>query len=427
MLAITTDLSAAYLSPPTPVELVVLGLSSLSAPPRVLDLTPARTPRWYAGLRVLKFEVSSPLQKEKWTLQIRPKERALVALSASDVCPAAKDGSVQDGLILPVYVDLPAWDGNMQAGMNQATHVCFRSLRLVGNVVLAPSPHEAALSLPPQAGYNPLQIEEELGESMARHIWDAGLITACLAAQLRLGSGSEKDMTSLSASTFRTAMPKLARLLASGAELAGSLNMIELGCGVGIAGIGIAQMLRNSDGMGPSAPAWAGDVAAAPYVLLTDLPHAEECARQNMARCTGTHLRGRSDRSTEQLARLDYENLDWEEGQDGRFGPLVRARAWDLVLITDCTYNDSMPSLVRTASALHAHSADRILGEKGEREGGGATKVLLATKRRHEAEERLFELMEAERWAIEEETVVPLPVLGGRVEAIEAYLFSRRQ
>ena len=378
VLTITTDLSDAYLAPEQPVELAFIGASHVdkSRPPVPVMLAPARPQKWHAGIRVLKLDLPLPPQPPITTILIRPASRHLAALATADIYPGQQqDGSASQGLILPVYADI------LTAAHDDKRHVCFRSLRL-------PNADGSAATA--------LQIEEELGESMARHVWDGGLTAVSMLADLCLGNGP------LSASSSGVSMPMLSRVLQQHQRL----NIMELGCGVGILGVGVARILHAAS---------PDSNRASTRVLLTDLADARERARANIERCVhqapGCHV--------------DFESLDWDDGKAGRFGPLVQARPWDLVVLSDCTYNDLLSILVKTLSAIHAHSAQQ---QQQQQQRDCDTKVLLFTKPRHANERAVFDMLSADGWEVAEQTVVPLPVLySSEPQTVEAYLFARRK
>ena len=118
------------------------------------------------------------------------------------------------------------------------------------------------------------------------------------------------------------------------------LRVIELGAGCGIAGIALAQLVPHCS------------------VFLTDLPEAQELLQKNIdvaKPAPGSSLR--------------RGLLEW--------GPVssssILQSGPDLVLISDCTYNaDSCAALVQTLVCLAQHAKD--------------IKILVAMKRRHDAE-----------------------------------------
>ncbi|KAI1108390.1 putative methyltransferase-domain-containing protein [Nemania sp. NC0429] len=237
-----------------------------------------------------------------------------------------------------------------------------------------------------------IHFEEDIGESIARHIWDAGLVTSAYIADACSSPESIRKIFTISHESF---------------------NVLELGSGVGILGITIASIL-------PRAAAAQGQTLKNARVLLTDLEEAEERARSNIARAETALARQSTDGAS---VTIGYENLDWDEGCEGRFGALAAATSWDLVVLSDCTYNvDSLPALVGTLSALHAakerqHDAD----------DGGLTKlsVLLATKPRHSSEEALFGLLKDQGWAYRVVKEIPLPKIGEEAEIVQVYLLEK--
>jgi predicted nicotinamide N-methyase len=139
-------------------------------------------------------------------------------------------------------------------------------------------------------------------------------------------------------------MPGLQALLR--AQRTTPLNVIELGAGCGIAGIGLAQIVPNCS------------------VYLTDLPEAQDMLQKNID--VAKPAQGSS---------LGLGLLEWGSETSGE----ILKSPPDLVLISDCTYNaDSCSALVQTLVSLALHSKD--------------IKILLAMKRRHDAE-AVFEYM----------------------------------
>jgi hypothetical protein len=361
VVTITTDLGDAFLSPDQPISLSVLVGTSTGQDhangPSFTNIAAHRPPKWMAGMRVLKLELPIP-PGIPGPIQVRPSDQRLVASTAGIILAASS------GQIFPVCVEVPI------PGV-EAQHVSFRRLRLEENIT---------------ASF--VEFDEEIGESIARHVWDAGILTVCLLAQLLLGT---RDTSG------RSALPKLKQSLAEDREL----NILELGCGVGILGIGIAKLLQSV----------SPERLAASHVLMTDLTDAEERAEANISRHTTSLLSS--------PVHLQYENLDWEDGKLGNFGPKVQTRPWNLIVLSDCTYNvDVIPTLVQTLSQLHRQTEMRDTGLH--------TKVLLATKRRHPSEEALYDLMATDGWHIEEQVVCPLPVLDADDQSVEIYVFEKR-
>ncbi|CAK7227052.1 hypothetical protein SBRCBS47491_006438 [Sporothrix bragantina] len=323
---------------------------------------------WRAGMRVLKAEAKlskdaeaclwgshssrSPTAILKRRICIRTADKKLSATCTKQLVETKSGGNgYDDGLIMPLWVDVP------ETADETFPHVALRQLLLDDDVAAkAGDKSKAAASV---------EVEEEIGESIARHVWDAGLT-------------QKQNKT---------------------------LRVLELGSGVGILGIGLAAIVQEASRRG-SAAATAEEGNA--IFLLTDLPEAEEHARTNMARSGSTSL--------------DYENLDWEDGRQGHFGPAVAGdsdgndNAWDLVVLSDCTYNvDMLPALVETLTALPS---------KSDTKGAKKPSVLLARKPRHASEEALFSLMTDHGWTVRANSTVPLSVLDGDAQVVELYLYE---
>ncbi|KAI1634528.1 hypothetical protein F4809DRAFT_508925 [Biscogniauxia mediterranea] len=398
LVTITTDLGDSFLcpGPGSAVDIVVSahaaeedddedddddnGTVKNQRGPLPLLLPPAPRFRWTPGLRVLELRA-----------RLRPHLAALPARFTVRVGCYGGSSSPLAGeeQVMPVAVEMRG---------AACAPVALRTLRLFFD-------HEHELC-----------FEEDIGESIARHIWDAGVVAARAFLAQGQGQGIREEV-----------------LRRGGAPI----NVLELGSGVGILGISIAAALESA---AAAANGSGGDSSTRQStVLLTDLPEAEERARANMARAdvvlTGVALTAGGDPEARpdalRATRLQYENLDWDEGRRGRFGPLVRAAAapWDLVVLSDCTYNvDSLPALVGTLSALHELSVTAGMrgdGGEEEEEGGFKSTVLLATKPRHESEKALFGLLDAEGWRYRLWKGIPLPKMGEEDEVVEIYLLEK--
>ncbi|KAF2877818.1 putative methyltransferase-domain-containing protein [Massariosphaeria phaeospora] len=142
---------------------------------------------------------------------------------------------------------------------------------------------------------------EETGESIARHIWDAGVAVTYHLEHV-LSMFDTKDFTVY-------------------AEEQRNLRVLELGTGCGIVGICIAQSLENSD------------------VILTDLPEAKDIVKRNI-----------KESALAQGTTLSFLELDWEHESLDELNTLAPL---DLVITADCTYNpDSSPALVNTMARI---------------------------------------------------------------------------
>lgn len=125
------------------------------------------------------------------------------------------------------------------------------------------------------------------------------------------------------------------------------LRVIELGSGCGIVGIHIAHLLTKS------------------HVVLSDLDDAMRILTHNIHHA-----------EVAQDSVLEKMTLDWNQ----ELPAVVQRQRFDLVVVSDCTYNcDSIPSLVKTIEALAAHSPRAL--------------TLVSMKVRHASEEIFFDLM----------------------------------
>lgn len=416
VLTITTDLGDSFLRPEKPVPISVYAHTPESHEKIRID---DGTITWKAGLRVLKLSMSvagtaprkigqQPSTRDESGLLL-PKMRIVASRELLDPPPLSEIPFDTQGRILGLSAAFPWPPGRAP---------CYTATR---EFTLRPGRLDDTLGL--------VQIDEEMGESIDRHVWDAGVVAAGLITDMCCAG---------EAATTRWRKTPLLRDMLRSVSLENPLNAIELGCGVGILGIslatalgsrksaepGAASQLCSEDGSAPTESGERVDMVedeslATPRIgsiLLTDLADAEEMTRKNI----DPYLYScRQKASAHESLALDFESLDWEDGKDGMFGPKAGSTAWDVILISDCTYNvDMLPALVRTLSALH---------ESTTRLGKTGPKIMLATKPRHSSEKSLFALMEADGWAILETASQPLPVLGMDDEAVEIYLFGKVQ
>jgi precorrin-6B methylase 2 len=176
-------------------------------------------------------------------------------------------------------------------------------------------------------------------------------------------------------------IPRLQALL--GGKRTSPLNVIELGAGCGIAGIALAQMIPDCS------------------VYLTDLPEAQDMLQKNIdiaKPAQGSSLR---------LGLLEWGSETPSETLNNRT---------DLVLISDCTYNaDSCSALVQTLVDLAQHSV--------------GLKILLAMKRRHDAEAVFEYMMDRNGFQAVECTKLAVPHRESEMDSsrpvVEIYLYER--
>lgn len=132
------------------------------------------------------------------------------------------------------------------------------------------------------------------------------------------------------------------------------LEVLELGTGVGLVSIALANGLQSS----------------AVSFTLTDTEEARALAELNV------QDQHRSESS------MEFRELVW--GQD-HLPEVVAQRRFDVVLISDCIYNpDSSPALVKTINQLRAQNRQ--------------LRVLMAAKRRHDTESIFWQLLAKAGW-----------------------------
>jgi hypothetical protein len=395
-LAITTDLGDTFLSPSTPIRLLFEpGNTGHDARDVGKPLRPRKgSPDvlWKAGMRVLKVDLPIPkaMARGRATLHIRARDDQHQLVSARVTAhllrwrmDLERENSQRNsqGLIAPLTVELDNGVGS---------DVGVREL-----VFCQPAAtDQVSAEMHPDTG-RWLRIEEDIGESIARHIWDAGLVSVALLAD---------------ACQPETPGPHIRDLMPFERDRT-EINILELGCGVGVLGIGIATLLHammEAQGIAPS--------ECRARVLLTDLPEAQERANANIGRFKESAPSGLCH------VELAYENLDWEDGANGRFGTSVVSRFWDYIVLSDCTYNvDSFPVLVGTLSALHRRNQNHPSGDDAV-----PTKVILSTKPRHDSEKGLFDLLGAAGWTYRLLKDVPLPRLNEEGEVVEVYSLEKQ-
>ncbi|KAJ4983847.1 UPF0665 family protein c [Stagonosporopsis vannaccii] len=184
-----------------------------------------------------------------------------------------------------------------------------------------------------------IRIWEETGESIARHLWDAGI---ALSSQLSALATPTPTPDSLSTALSLPSRPPNARL-----------TILELGTGCGIVGTTFASLIPNC------------------HVTLTDLPEVHDIVARNTSSEVVELATG---------SRLSFEELDWDAELPAWLADSQNTKL-DLVLAADCTYNsDSSPALVNTLKRLAAVHSNLV--------------VAIAMKMRHDSERVFFHLMD---------------------------------
>ena len=219
-----------------------------------------------------------------------------------------------------------------------------------------------------------LHIWEETGESIARHIWYTRISTSLD----RLAYGFRDAGLGLVAHINHMLQETPVDFKAT--------SVLELGSGCGIAGIAVAQMLSGCK------------------VTLTDLPVAMGILDRKVseARIAAGSM----------LAKLE---LDWNNDVPHT----IRDQCFDLILVSDCTYNpDSLPALVKTLSTLMLSSPN--------------ASVIVSMKVRDSSEAIFFTLMSDAAFEVVEHVAYNLPIVCPAKadqprEVIDIYKFRYQQ
>ncbi|KAL1793211.1 hypothetical protein ACET3X_008193 [Alternaria dauci] len=310
LVTITSDLGDSFL--PYDFRLAAELLATADSQENVLLWS---TVQWTAGMRSLPITFPLPKSRASWShLRVRvggePKRRhdELAAISESDA----------RGVV-------SAWSPPFTSDID-APKLVERRFKLLDGPVTA--------------------IWEETGESIARHLWDAGITLSCQITALTIPNSDLAKALLPSTSTPH-------------------FNVLELGTGCGMVGIAIARTIPNSK------------------VLLTDLEEAREIVERNIH--YAIEASG---------ASLDFMELDW----DADLPDILQSPSeqLDLVVAADCTYNpDSSPALVNTLTRLAKTSPEVV--------------IAIAMKMRHSSEEVFFELMQDAGFLKTAQMEYPLP------------------
>lgn len=366
---ISTDLGDSLLNPDEPVPLVVKSVvNTTSGTELVEDLSKGKL-AWKSGQRVCKqtFKVSHAVERainsgRLVDITIGPTEEKHMADTIMRILDQSR------GRIMSLHV-------MVNPENDEDRDISLRNINCGEGT--------------------PLSVAEDIGEprSLARHVWDGGVVAASIlsgSVTYAARNSTQGACTSLFHNfIYQTKKP---------------LKILELGCGVGVLGLGVAFAASRARKEQET------------VVLMTDLADAEEQVRGNIARNEQLEQKG---------LELLYENLDWDDGRQGRFGPLLAAHRWDLIMFSDCTYNvDVLPALVETLDALH--SANQKLSSKN-RKTKFTTTVLMATKPRHSSEEEVFKLLDKHGWTMDPRAKQSrvLPVLGGEDQSVQLYLLEK--
>ncbi|TVY87901.1 UPF0665 family protein, partial [Lachnellula willkommii] len=231
---VTTDLGESFLW--ANVDLVVELTDGTGK--RVLERGKGYTWKGSEGMRSLEVELLIPAFRGKESggvlrMLVRPKEDFLSVENFERILGDSnehEDTGEMGGVmaVRSMAIDIPS---NQSLPIPTSTSMAERTFRF---------------------GNSEIHIWEETGESIARHIWDAGLLLSAYLASI-------SDPSSKKASP---PLPSLQQTLSQK-----NLAVIELGAGCGIVGITLSTLFRKQISQ----------------ILLTDLPEASEILAQNLA------------------------------------------------------------------------------------------------------------------------------------------------
>ncbi|KAI4152558.1 MAG: hypothetical protein LQ341_000697 [Variospora aurantia] len=301
VIAITTDLGDAFY----PGELsLFLGIFTHAG---TLRLGPAT---WKAGTRCLKWHINIKLQHLA--------SRARLLFTCSD---SLETDSLELGNVPSV---LGAWTDEFTGPKAVFDDIVLRRFVL-------------------QKGRE-LDICEDNGESIGRHIWDAAIALAAwllkYKAKVQQADGKQHCI-------------------------------LELGSGCGLVGLVLASMSQNQNCR----------------LILTDLDNESlKLAKYNA-------------RGSREAFNSVWQccTLDWTEPQK-----FSTDQYPVLIVASDCIYNvDNIPDLVRTFSYLVRQSRESSKGAVNP-------KIIVSTKRRHPSEEMFFKLMTKAGFEQSDQDKVPL-------------------
>lgn len=334
LVTIDTDLSDALFAHPATLLARVLpaptgagaGTVSTTAAPLALQLLP-----WTPAARILQVRIALCQAYLRMPLVLHVSAAADEDDANAAAPPLLSSSSSSSAAPLPP-LRMPVLIAVTSSPVHHAAGQVTAARRVVRTVPLGTAPA--------------LRVWEDAGESMARHVWDGGLVAAALLSEAA-------SATAMAGSGGAPRLPTLAALL--GRKGSGAVRVLELGAGCGVAGLALAATCPRAK------------------VRLTDLEDAREVVEASIDEA-GKDVR----------KRVGFEVLDWEAAEGGE-------GEWDAVLVVECVYNDtSIPLLVKTL----------------RRVAGKGCLVVVVSKRRHESEGVFWELISESGFGVVEKARV---------------------
>jgi hypothetical protein len=202
--------------------------------------------------------------------------------------------------------------------------------------------------------HGPLRIAEQAGETIIRHVWDAGII---------LSAALTCNPLSILPNELQQFLPPML--------FDREMKILELGTGVGILGVSIATAFPTST------------------VVMTDLLDAQSLVDENTRLNTNNH--------PQLIRNASFRALDWEERP---FPQWTMTEKFNLIVMADVTYN------IATFIAL-ADTLEHLL-----RTGSKGGKVLCCGKRRHDEEEGFWRLVRERGFVIHQRVIFAMDLEG---------------
>jgi Lysine methyltransferase len=202
----------------------------------------------------------------------------------------------------------------------------------------------------------PFRIAEQSGETIIRHVWDAGIIL------------------SAAATCNPTSLPPELQIFMEMSGIARVKAILEVGTGVGVLGLSLAARYPKA------------------RVVVTDLEDAEPLVLENIAINAPDFP---------QLTKnVSFRPLDWEARP---FPDWTTTDIFDLIVMADVTYNTAtFVALANTLEHLQKHGAK---GAKG-------AKVICCGKRRHDEEEEFWKIVKGRGFELQERKAFAMDLEG---------------
>ncbi|PVI01333.1 hypothetical protein DM02DRAFT_671346 [Periconia macrospinosa] len=336
LITITSDLGDSFLPYDLTLAVELLHVSQGNEEENIVIW---KTVQWIGGMRSLAITLPIGKSHRAWPLRVRI---GVEPKSQSDELGSLLQNEEFRGVV-------SAWSGLMDPknGLEVAERFVQRRFEVGANL--------------------PLYISEETGDSIARHLWDAGITLGCHISKI-IRDCRNGGLLPLQDGNKR-------------------LQVVELGTGCGIVGLTLAKTVPASD------------------VVLTDLQEASEIVRRNLE-ISRPSLQGSA----------QFKELDWESNLPEPLSTSETAcphcQQIDIVVAADCTYNaDSSPVLVSTMQKI-AQTSHHAL-------------IIVAMKRRHDSEEVFFDFMSRAQFKTATSHKFPLPGdENSGEEQVEVYMYQ---